>query len=298
MSTMKAAVFVEPGRIELVSKPIPSVGPNDALIRITTTTICGTDVHILKGEYPVAKGLTVGVMPEGFGTGAALPAEELVKLSAETDQVVKDALGGFEKAGAKVREMSVPMHALGAAIYTPIFVEGICKQMIDGNGFSVGHKGYYPVEAMTAYGRARKAEGDNYSDLCKLIALMGEYMFDRYQGRYYAKAQNLMLKLAAQLDAALNEVDVLVMPTMAPIGRALKLTQPSFADEYLDSYVLETFNYHVNTCPTDSTGHPAITVPCGRHDGMPVGMMMIGRKFDEATLLRIAHAFEQTGTYK
>ena len=65
MSTMKAAVFVEPGRIELVSKPIPSVGPNDALIRITTTTICGTDVHILKGEYPVAKGLTVGHEPVG-----------------------------------------------------------------------------------------------------------------------------------------------------------------------------------------------------------------------------------------
>ena len=65
MSTMKAAVFVEPGRIELVSKPIPSVGPNDALVRITTTTICGTDVHILKGEYPVAKGLTVGHEPVG-----------------------------------------------------------------------------------------------------------------------------------------------------------------------------------------------------------------------------------------
>jgi hypothetical protein len=46
-------------------KPIPDVGPNDALIRITTTTICGTDVHILKGEYPVAKGLTVGHEPVG-----------------------------------------------------------------------------------------------------------------------------------------------------------------------------------------------------------------------------------------
>ena len=57
---MKAAVFVEPGRIEVVDKRIPDVGPNDALIRITTTTICGTDVHILKGEYPVAKGLTIG----------------------------------------------------------------------------------------------------------------------------------------------------------------------------------------------------------------------------------------------
>jgi alcohol dehydrogenase len=58
MQTMKAAVFVERGRIVLDEKPIPGVGPLDALMRITTTTICGTDVHILKGEYPVRKGLT------------------------------------------------------------------------------------------------------------------------------------------------------------------------------------------------------------------------------------------------
>jgi alcohol dehydrogenase len=62
---MKAAVFVEPGRIVLDDKPLPDVGPNDALVRITTTTICGTDVHILKGEYPVRPGLTVGHEPVG-----------------------------------------------------------------------------------------------------------------------------------------------------------------------------------------------------------------------------------------
>jgi threonine dehydrogenase-like Zn-dependent dehydrogenase len=62
---MKAAIFVEPGRIVLDQKPIPDIGDTDALIRITTTTICGTDVHILKGEYPVAKGLTVGHEPVG-----------------------------------------------------------------------------------------------------------------------------------------------------------------------------------------------------------------------------------------
>jgi threonine dehydrogenase-like Zn-dependent dehydrogenase len=62
---MKAAIFVEPGRIVLDDKPIPDVGPLDVLVRITTTTICGTDVHILKGEYPVEKGLTVGHEPVG-----------------------------------------------------------------------------------------------------------------------------------------------------------------------------------------------------------------------------------------
>ena len=67
---MKAAVFVEPGRIELQQRPIPEVGPCDALLRVTTTTICGTDVHILRGEYPVAPGRIIGHEP--VGTIAAL----------------------------------------------------------------------------------------------------------------------------------------------------------------------------------------------------------------------------------
>ncbi|MCY7312168.1 MAG: NAD(P)-dependent alcohol dehydrogenase [Pseudoxanthomonas sp.] len=65
MAMMKAAIFVEPNRIVLDDKPVPEVGPLDALMRVTTTTICGTDVHILKGEYPVAKGLIVGHEPVG-----------------------------------------------------------------------------------------------------------------------------------------------------------------------------------------------------------------------------------------
>lgn len=63
---MKAAVFAAPGRIVLEDKPIPRVGPRDVLLRVTTTTICGTDIHILKGEYPVARGLTIGHEPVGI----------------------------------------------------------------------------------------------------------------------------------------------------------------------------------------------------------------------------------------
>jgi alcohol dehydrogenase len=64
-STMRAAVFVEPGRIELQERPVPEIGPGEALLRVTTTTICGTDVHILKGEYPVSPGLIIGHEPVG-----------------------------------------------------------------------------------------------------------------------------------------------------------------------------------------------------------------------------------------
>lgn len=65
MRTMKAAVFVEPGKIILDEKPVPEIGPGEALVKITTTTICGTDVHILKGEYPVEPGRIVGHEPVG-----------------------------------------------------------------------------------------------------------------------------------------------------------------------------------------------------------------------------------------
>lgn len=66
MNMMKSLIFIEPGKIEIVEKKIPEVGPNDALLKITTTTICGTDIHIYKGEYPVAKGLTIGHEPVGI----------------------------------------------------------------------------------------------------------------------------------------------------------------------------------------------------------------------------------------
>ena len=66
MAKMRAALFIEPGRIVLDEKPVPEIGPLDALMRVTTTTICGTDVHILKGEYPVRRGLTVGHEPVGI----------------------------------------------------------------------------------------------------------------------------------------------------------------------------------------------------------------------------------------
>jgi len=66
MQKMRAAIFVEPGRILLDEKPIPEPGPMDVVLKITTTTICGTDIHILKGEYPVARGLTIGHEPVGL----------------------------------------------------------------------------------------------------------------------------------------------------------------------------------------------------------------------------------------
>jgi threonine dehydrogenase-like Zn-dependent dehydrogenase len=112
--TMKAAVFAGPGRIELVEKPVPRVGPTDALMRVTTTTICGTDVHILKGEYSVKPGLTLGHEPVGV-------IEEL------GDHTVVTTLcpGGKERMR---RLMGVV--ATGRADLTPLVTHRFCLEQI------------------------------------------------------------------------------------------------------------------------------------------------------------------------
>jgi alcohol dehydrogenase len=104
--TMKAAVFVKPGVIELQEKQVPEIGATDALIRVTTTTICGTDVHILKGEYPVEPGLTIGHEPVGV----------------------------IAKLGSAVRGYRVGQRVIVGAI-TPC---GQCYPCLDGHGAQCG----------------------------------------------------------------------------------------------------------------------------------------------------------------
>nr|MDQ6899396.1 amidase family protein [Candidatus Dormibacteraeota bacterium] len=116
----------------------------------------------------------------------------------------------------------------------------------------------------------------------------GQYMQDNYHGRYYAKAQNLARDLGAAYDQALSELDLLVMPTLP-----LKATKIPAQDASREEYVARALEMIPNTCPFDVTGHPAMNVPCATVDGLPIGMMLVGRKWGEATILRAAAAFEQ-----
>ena len=112
-------------------------------------------------------------------------------------------------------------------------------------------------------------------------------MQDKYHGRFYAKAQNLARSLKAAYDAALNDVDLLLMPTL-PM-KATRIPKPDCAREEIVQCALDML---ANTSPFDVTGHPAMSVPCALSEGLPVGMMLIGRDYDESTILRASHAFE------
>jgi len=230
-----------------------------------------------------AGGLRVGVVQEGFG----LPNSE-----ADVDDKVRAAAAQLRRLGATVEEVSLPMHLVGPAIWTPIACEGATQQMMKDNGHGFNWKGLYVTSLVDAHS-AWRHRADELSDTLKLTMLVGEWFIQSGRGRYYAKAQNLARQLRAAYDAALSRYDVLLMPTL-PV-KATPLPPP---DAPRALYVQRAFEMLANTCPTDVTGHPALQLPCGVSDGLPVGMMLIGRHFDEATLYRAAAAFEQAVDWK
>jgi len=225
------------------------------------------------------KGMRIGIVKEGF---------HLANSEQDVDEKVMKAAAEYRRLGALVEEVSVPMHSLGPIIWTPIACEGATQQMMKDNGHGFNWKGLYVTSLIDAHAQWRH-RADELSDTLKLTMLVGEWFIQSGRGRFYAKAQNLARKLRAAYDSALSQYDVLLMPTLP-----VKATPLPPADAPRELYVQRAFEMLPNTCPTDATGHPALQLPCGASNGLPVGMMLIGRHFDEFTLYRAGNAFEQS----
>jgi Asp-tRNAAsn/Glu-tRNAGln amidotransferase A subunit and related amidases len=224
-------------------------------------------------------GLKIGIVKEGFGHPNSEPA---------VDAAVKMAAAQFEKLGAKVEEVSIPMHAVGPAIWTPIALEGATELMMKGNGMGTNWRGLYVTSLLDAHSGWRH-RADELSDTLKISMLLGHYFTKHYRGHYYAKAQNLSRKLRAAYDGALATHDLLLMPTLP-----VKATPLPPVDALRALYIQRAFEMIANTAPFDATGHPGMSLPCGMAEGLPVGLMLIGAQYDEATIYRAAHAFEQS----
>ena len=229
------------------------------------------------------KGLKIGVVKEGFGWPQS---------QAASDAKVREAAARYSDLGAKVSEVSIPMHLLGPAIWLPIAAEGATQQMMKDNGHGFNWKGLY-VTGMVDFHAGWRERADELSETLKLTMVLGEYFIKHYRGHFYAKAQNLSRQLTLAYDTALADYDLLLMPTLP-----LTATPLPAADAPLEEVVQRAFEMLPNTCPFDVTGHPAMSVPCGMVEGLPVGMMLIGKHWDEATIYRGAYAFEQAADWK
>ena len=225
-------------------------------------------------------GLRLAVVREGF-------AHEGLS-EADVDEAVRRAAQGYERLGAKVTEVSIPWHRDAMVVWNAIALEGATAIMVGGESIAYGAKGGYSTGLIDAFGAGRRAHGDRLSHTVKLTVLAGQWMADTRYGRFYAKAQNLARVATAAYDDVLAEHDLLLMPTLP-----LKATPLPSADAPLEEYVARALEMIPNTAPFDVTGHPAMNVPCAMSDGLPVGMMLVGRHGDEATILRAADAFER-----
>src|SRR3954447_4814135 len=223
-------------------------------------------------------GLRVGVLAEGFGIPDASEPD--------VDAPGRGAVEALARAGATVEDVSIPMHRDGLAIWNAIAIEGATDLMVRGDAFGTNHKGHYTTDLVDFYGRARRARAMDYSPTVKLTVLLGHYLSETYNHHYYAKAQNLGRRLKARYAEALERFDVLVLPTTAMKARPIPV-DPTIPDVLAAALG----NLH-NTAPFDVTGNPALSVPCGTSGGLPVGMMLVGRHFDDATVLRAGHAFQ------
>jgi amidase len=223
-------------------------------------------------------GLRIGIVPEGFGTAGA---------ETEVDDRVREAGAKLGATGALVREVSVPLHAAGAAIWTPIFLEGATDLMMRGNAYGTNMKGLFLESLLDAHARWRD-RADELSETLKLGMLTGHYMSSRNRGRYYGKAQNLNRLLTADYNRAFGEVDLLLMPTTP-----MAATRLPGVDATREEIIGRAFEMVGNTAPTCVTGHPAISIPVGKTaNGRPIGAMIIARHRDEMTLYRAAAALE------
>jgi len=230
-----------------------------------------------------ARGMKIAVVKEGFG----LPNSE-----ADVDAMVKKGAAIFRDLGAQVDEVSIPMHLAGLAIWTPIAVEGATVQMMNGNAYGFNTKGLYVTSLIDAHSAWRQ-RADEFSDTLKTTILFGQYALNKYRGHYYAKAQNLARTLTAAYDAVLKNYDVLLMPTL-PL-KATPIPKPGAPRMEI---IQRAFEMLPNTAPIDVTGHPSMSVPCGMSDGLPAGMMLTAKHFDEVSIYRAASAFEKAGDWK
>src|SRR5262249_38164950 len=226
------------------------------------------------------EGLRIGVLKEGFGFEGSDP---------EVERLVRHAVDTLAALGAEVEHVSVPLPEHAATALLPLLSQGT-KMIFDTNlGGAFAHT-FYPVSLMTTIGGAKQAYGHELPPNIKLHLIAGAYLQDVCQGRLYGKSQNLRPTFVRQYDEVLSLVDVIAMPT-CPF-KPLPVREYSGYEEALEHTIfgaedgIDLAALVRNTAPFNYTGHPALSVPCGELDGLPIGLQLTASFFREDVLLR------------
>ncbi|MCW2538740.1 MAG: Enantioselective amidase [Frankiales bacterium] len=244
-----------------------------------------TNMPAEAGHYTAAagkgiKGLKVGILIE----------------SLEPVGVTPDVLAAFEQGaktltalGAEVTQVSVPLWAHGWAIASAGLAAGsyFMTKSYGTGGFQ--HLGRIDPQAVATLAAQSELGGNDTPTMAKTLMLTAEHVNSQYYGIPFVKAHNLRLELRKQLEAALAGVDIIITPTTPAVAHKL-LSERSGPAPFIRGRLGSAT---ANCAPTDLTGHPSLTVPCGTgEDDLPVGLQFVGPRYSEELLYQAGFAFE------
>jgi aspartyl-tRNA(Asn)/glutamyl-tRNA(Gln) amidotransferase subunit A len=263
------------------------IGPLTKTVKdaaIVLRTIAGRDpMDATSAEVPVpdyvaglekpVRGLKLGVAKEYFGEG----------LDPEVKESVKAAIQKLSQLGCEIVPVSLPHTEYAIPTYYIVATAEASSNLARFDGVRYG---YRASDARTLSEMYRRSRDHGFGAEVKRRIMLGTYALSAgYYDAYYLKAQKVRTLLVRDFEEAFKNVDAIVTPT-SPTA-AFKLGEK--VDDPLAMYLADIF-----TVTADLAGIPGISIPCGEtKENLPVGLQILGKHFDEATILRVAHAYEQ-----
>jgi aspartyl-tRNA(Asn)/glutamyl-tRNA(Gln) amidotransferase subunit A len=222
-------------------------------------------------EEPLA-GLRIGLLKEFFDQG----------LDAHNERCVREALKVYERLGAKLTEVSLPHLPLSVPVYYVVAPAECSSNLARFDGVRYGHRCQNPRDLDDMYRRTR---GEGFGAEVKRRIMTGTYVLSAgYYDAYYLKAQRVRALINADFIRAFQSVDVLMGPTTPT---------PAFAIGAKTADPITMYLNDIYTIGANLAGLPAISVPCGLVQGLPIGLQIVGPHFSEARVLAAAHAFQR-----
>jgi amidase len=228
-------------------------------------------------------GLRLGLVDEGF-EGA----------EPEVGDAVLAAVDVLAAAGAHVTRVSLPEHLLVGDAMDALYCEG--ARALRATGFlGAFATTYYPEALVAAMNRYWRDHSEHLSEAIKFRYLVGEFSKRAFDGRAYARAQNVRPHFVRAYDRALTNVDVLVMPTVIRTAPKYDASDEQDLDAILSGQGPREYWFNRNTKPMNYTGHPALAIPCGKSSaGLPISMQLVGSRLADPLLIRVGYAYEHS----
>lgn len=224
------------------------------------------------GKAGGLEGITVGVMEEGMGQGV----EEGVR------NAVKEAVNTLKQLGAEVKMVSVGALRAATAAYYVLATAEASANLARYDGVRYGLR----AETSNSADMYAKSRGQGFGEEVRKRIMMGTYALSSgYYDAYYGKAQRVRAKMTKRFEELFtNGVDVLVCPTSPT---------PAFGVDEKTNDAMSMYLQDVMTIPMSLAGIPALSVPCGFIDGIPIGMQIVGGMWNEDIIFKVGHAFQQ-----